>query len=198
MWNTLDTKTRLELMDNYKKGYPDFSYRDMVNHFNDISKYGDGGKLKPIYTNNLNDPKLKSYSDSLNLYSGAKEDYKQFENNFGSNHSYRLRAGDYRTDVDNKIDPNNKPLYWKDYNTSMGTYQDAIYKEPIQPIIYKPRSNSNLQTFNSIQPTINNNYPNELAISTPSPFRVTTSGAGTKYYWRGNSPISEQEYLNQR
>lgn len=45
MWKTLDTKTRLELMDNYKKGYPNFSYRDMVNHFNDTNKHQDGGQL---------------------------------------------------------------------------------------------------------------------------------------------------------
>jgi len=35
MWNKQSVSDRRDLMMNYKKAHPEFSYNDMVNHFNE-------------------------------------------------------------------------------------------------------------------------------------------------------------------
>lgn len=55
MWYKQPIKDRMNLMKLYKKAYPDFSYKDMVSHFNDekeLEQFGNGGK-KPIVDNTI-------------------------------------------------------------------------------------------------------------------------------------------------
>lgn len=53
MWYKQPIKDRLDLMKSYKKAYPEFSYKDMINHFNSFEKYPNGGK-KDNYPEDLN------------------------------------------------------------------------------------------------------------------------------------------------
>jgi hypothetical protein len=46
MYYTLPVKERIELMKKYKTAYPGMSYNNMVEHFNTVQEYGDGGKIK--------------------------------------------------------------------------------------------------------------------------------------------------------
>jgi hypothetical protein len=45
MYYTLPVKERIELMKKYKTAYPGMSYNDMVEHFNTVQEYGNGGLI---------------------------------------------------------------------------------------------------------------------------------------------------------
>lgn len=67
--------------------YADYSTRSSVakqlgkmKYGGKIQLYPDGGKVKPIITNNPKDPRLVAYQDSLNLYNLSTAQYKKAKN----------------------------------------------------------------------------------------------------------------------
>lgn len=64
MYKKLSVKDRMDYMSMYKKAYPNSSYRDMVESYNDLDKYPDGGSTGPHRTYNINDIPTKPLPQS--------------------------------------------------------------------------------------------------------------------------------------
>ena len=64
MYKKLSVKDRMDYMSMYKKAYPNSSYRDMVESYNDLDKYPDGGSTGPHRTYNINDIPTKQLPPS--------------------------------------------------------------------------------------------------------------------------------------
>lgn len=93
-----------------------------------LEKYPEGGSVKkePIITNNPNDPRLKAYNDSLNLYNFNKNAYESYP---GVNQSH-LRYEDLK----------NGRNYGQEFYMPAGKYSKEplkIVKKPVQPVVYQ-------------------------------------------------------------
>lgn len=122
-----------------------------------------GGGRSPIYTDNLNDPRLKAYNDSLNLYNATAGDIKALRD---ISSKWPMGSEEARRDWMNYTDAwNNKPAaiklrkeksyqnlvklngknpsavaleYLKNKDGSRDEGNAALeYKKPVQPIIYR-------------------------------------------------------------
>lgn len=119
-----------------------------------INKYQRGGQTNPpIYVSNVNDPRLKSYSDSLKLYNKGEKDYiKYLQTNKYYNIPDRATRIEnnpvvYDGDVLAKIQPIKSYRYWYNHNPDLISYTDLPsnivpkwtdrYKKPVQPYIYQ-------------------------------------------------------------
>ena len=107
-------------------------------------------KVKPIYTENPNDPRIRRYNDSLNLYNKTQDikNPKYYEK--GHDPSWYSWKGDInslnRFMKKNKIDADYEyystgkfpgkiqPVKTGDFGEGMAY---PIYKKPVQPIVYK-------------------------------------------------------------
>jgi hypothetical protein len=109
-----------------------------------LEEYQDGGVRRPIYTSNPNDPRIRSYRDSLNLYNeqnrlnilNNKTNYPQELANFPPIIKNNLRyTGDPNKGgyVNPKIFSSNIPTLSKDIHGNL----KQQYKKPVQPVIYK-------------------------------------------------------------
>jgi hypothetical protein len=134
-----------------------------------ISKMAMGGEppRKPIYVSNKNNPRLKSYQDSLSLY----KKYPSSETDEYINHSsikYQIKDANniinlhpnadtrelYKKTYKNidfvnntKIQPVSFSLgKWNSSGTSHSREKTFNYKKPVQPIAYRPK----------VIPTVNN------------------------------------------
>ncbi len=101
-----------------------------------LKKLPNGGQNPPIYTNDLKDPRLQAYQDSLNLYNQNPFEDKEI----------KLTKQDIKelNDARLKIMPYAKGE-WHDEIPSRG-YDEAIgqkmfFKKPVQPIVYSPPIN---------------------------------------------------------
>jgi hypothetical protein len=102
---------------------------------------GPGPKNKtnpPIYTDNLKDPRIRAYADSLRLYNNSLKDLK----NRGSNNlEARFKPNDplvepLRDMWKGNIQPTSIEQYSGGYE-GRGTAFIPRYKKPVQPVVYK-------------------------------------------------------------
>jgi hypothetical protein len=128
-----------------------------------ISKMAMGGEppRKPIYVSNKNNPRLKSYQDSLSLYN--KYPSSKTDEYLGhSSINYQIKDANNRINL--HPDANKRELYRKTYKNidfvnnnkikpiafSLGDKwnssgnskireQTFTYQKPVQPVIYKPK-----------------------------------------------------------
>ena len=120
-----------------------------------ISKMQMGGEppRKPIYVSNKNNPRLKSYQDSLALYKVGEEKKLFWKNNPNASNIELNR----KEDEINKKYPLSKNRNTFGTNmieaigmTKIGKGSDARsvpqYKKPVQPVAYRPK----------VTPTVNN------------------------------------------
>jgi hypothetical protein len=110
-----------------------------------LDEYQVGGRA-PIYTSDLNDPRLKAYSDSLYNYNLTKkypkENFYFYKQDYvNSTYTKPKSAGDIM--YPRNIRGNMKPIRWDNYVTGEGfdnyfpEYSVARYKKPVQRVIYK-------------------------------------------------------------
>jgi len=96
---------------------------------------------KPIYTSNLNDPRLKAYQDSLGLYNRGEEKLKYWRNNPNATNVELNRKEeeiDRRFPVstsrnsfgDNVI----KTIDMQPIGSGSGLRNVPLYKKPVQPV----------------------------------------------------------------
>jgi len=151
-----------------------------------ISKMAMGGEppkgIKPIYVSSKNDPRLKSYQDSLYYYNtsppppkGAKTEpynYKTAYINTGTSNKEGIPISVPMTQSTRpKIEPlgfyrninnNEKVSYKKDIKNNNEQIQNttsiAYYKKPVQPIEYRPKviTKTISKTMSKFVPTVNN------------------------------------------
>ena len=98
-------------------------------------QYPEGGKVKPIITTNLNDPRLKAYNDSLRVFNAGEKEFNYMQ----TNPSYK----DWAKYIDENEILNNYMVgtmvrgKYSDHDRTditPGTYR---YKKPTQPVVYK-------------------------------------------------------------
>lgn len=131
------------------------STEDYINTLTMKVKYANGG---PIKVTDPNDPRLKSYQDSLNLFNYTLDQYSR--NPVGP--------------LGQKIDPLSahpriydrepiKPLGVTNIPSATGTVQFPIYKKPVQEVIYeKPFAKASVTNKMQTNPIVNTtaNTPN--------------------------------------
>lgn len=106
-----------------------------------ISKYPNGGKVKPIVVNDPNDPRLKAYNDSLNAYNTGEKDYQKYLRMSASEPLIRTRSWGNPVNGDDVIQPImgygfSMPFSeWSRTGFPQSTFR---YKKPVQPVIYNP------------------------------------------------------------
>ncbi len=96
-----------------------------------------GGRT-PIYTDNLKDPRIRAYADSLRLYNNSLKDLK---NRGSSNLEARFKPNDpliepLRYMWKGNIQPTSVEQYSGGYE-GRGTAFIPRYKKPVQPVVYK-------------------------------------------------------------
>ena len=121
-------------------------------------------EVSPIYTSDINDPRLASYNDSLYLYKSAKNDFNKF-NKLSNNFDRDLNDEEWQRNSDrydkllnlqkNKWHTADRPNYTANYPYKgpksgltiqpvglEGFYREGYhfprFKKPVQPYIYKP------------------------------------------------------------
>ena len=140
--------------------------KNLVNMFNNggaifpLLKFPQGGTMNPpIYVSDSNDPRLKAYNDSLDLYNYGNRMYNKLSKDLhegGLTPKYLgmvlprdSRFEQYKND---KI----KPIGLRkdtDLEDSTGyTWLTPVYQQPTQSYIYKP---SDIKKMKSIQPSFN-------------------------------------------
>lgn len=111
-----------------------------------------GGPVKPIYVSNLNDPRLRNYNDSLNLYNRGERDYQDY---LETNRYFNIPASATRIEYDPYVYDGDKPAriqpimshrYYYYHNPDVIKDTDlpsnAVrawtdrYKKPVQPVKY--------------------------------------------------------------
>jgi hypothetical protein len=130
MYFTLPYSERRQIQKDYKKLYPKISYTEMLDDFNGVKQYGDGGTVKPATTNQIPplqpksqaefDYRQKAFQDSTILHNQgafvsqlAEKKYKeasvpysptQPNKEYTNTKEYR----DFLQESANKYNPNNK------------------------------------------------------------------------------------------
>ena len=145
-------------MGNEQMMYPGGEYQFPGSQVFEVPVYQQGGTRKPIYTSNPNDPRLKSYQDSLILYNytkGMVDDLKGYERKYGDNEKIFVdQWTDYTKDwyktKNSKVTPSydrltkkNKqaPKPEKTYESRLSPNQVAVeYKKPVQPVIFEQKA----------------------------------------------------------
>jgi len=113
----------------------------------------DGGKV--IYTNNPNDPRLKMYNDSLDLYN--RLDYFSNIGEFTPLIKGRTRGRYFDQYLEDGFNAPIGARYSRDINGNI-ILEFPVYKKPTQPVIYKPKPNIPLESLDR-----------KDAVSTPVP-----------------------------
>lgn len=152
---------KIKINKKYKSTFDDLasssnmSTEDYINTLTMKVKYANGG---PIKVTDPNDPRLKSYQDSLNLFNYTVDQYSR--NPVGP--------------LGQKIDPLSahpgiydrepiKPLGVTNIPSAAGTAQFPIYKKPVQEVIYeKPFAKASVTNKMKTNPIVNTtaNTPN--------------------------------------
>lgn len=209
MYYKLPVKERLKYMEAFRKANSGVSYHDMVKDYNDsYEKYGNGGKkektkeeVKPIYVTNPNDPRLRSYNDSLALYNLSQKAKKIFDVDpmDPTLESYNKKADALASK--SKIKPTRLQLigYSEPYKKDFDPYgmQEAwmvTYKKPVQPIVYKkesvPSQNNSSEYLEMRKSFLPSNRNVDIIESKESNKKVVPSENKTysKRQWDFNSP----------
>lgn len=121
------------------------------------NKYQNGGTYNPIYVKDANDPRYKSYSDSLNLYNNARNEYYGFDQQRQDGETSIWGEDFGQTDYEDNAIPLDKmgpgidihPYYKQKidkskikptgFHFSNMYYTDPVYKKPVQPYVVKPK-----------------------------------------------------------
>ena len=177
----------------------------------------DGGKVKPIYTTDKNDPRLKAYNDSLALNNQSEKylkEQKDFYTNFSKKNDFTLKVSPSKfvkgaPPKNSHLNPDgihntasslgdfskNPEGYFSTYyrtDSTDGTFSDytdytPAYKKPVQPVIYQ-RPSDNI-------PQLSNNQSSNLKLQpapnyTPS-FQSINTNRGMPVYAKGvdNAPL---------
>lgn len=107
----------------------------------------------PIIVNNPNDPRLKAYNDSLNIYNFYKSDDKFWTENAilkRTNMQGRYPENSLPNPAAELSETKIKPTGYNNYNYPKRKYTAdrisiPVYKQPVQPIIYQEASNKVVQ-----------------------------------------------------
>ena len=106
-----------------------------------------GGTLPPIYTSNPNDPRLKSYQDSLILYNSPKLVESLLKSN--GEYSQKEKEAYWKAQELNYNTGDLFGMYWENRMTPIGSYLSRLnapdknpdviltYKKPVQPVEYR-------------------------------------------------------------
>ena len=129
-----------------------------------------GGKLAPITVDTPNDPRLKAYNDSLNLYKASEENRQWLLSN--PNIKKPIYNSAYPAlSINGKIQPTGS--YEGDVVNTVGVnvnkYAFNKYKKPVQPVVYKKPEVNNVKTLPNIN-IQNNKYSDSLTL-----YRTKTS-----------------------
>ena len=144
-------KNKQTQKDNFQPQQPDTSYFNQRALRGDKVMYAqDGGEPQdktPIYVTDKNDPRLKAYSDSVNVYKGGLLDVSKMRKatktadnvNNGTEPNLEFFNSFDNLNKLNKKDPTPTTVYHKTFSDGT-SYQGYLYKEPVQPIVYqKPK-----------------------------------------------------------
>jgi len=103
-----------------------------------LDEYPDGGKTlrKPIVVDNPNDPKLRAYNDSLNLYNKNK-------NNYEEGIETKKRGLKYQNLL-KEVSKNTKTVYLEE-----GTPINIV-KKPTQPVVYQMPNNTTIKNGKNV------------------------------------------------
>lgn len=110
-------------------------------------KKADGGDIPPFYVSNPNDPRLKSYNDSLDLFKSygtamnkLKKDLKAEGRSLKHIDIIPFKTSPYVDDYkDDKILPIGFSRDTEAVDFPEYIWSTPIYKKPVQPIIYQPK-----------------------------------------------------------
>lgn len=152
-------KNKLEFLKEFQLQYETVDYSGDQEG---IPQYASGGPV-PIYTTNRNDPKLKSYNDSLNLYNSYKDQVKDATELFQRELLKEFKRDRYLKGTKNYNEtldfstriwgipqhPTIKPTaIYKTGETPLSGLRE--YKKPTQPVLYKPKPRNSSNTNNII------------------------------------------------
>jgi hypothetical protein len=136
------------IVDKFKQGGPIYNW--IPNYPRVGAKYADGGDTTPIYVTDRNDPRLKAYKDSLNLYNKTRdiENPRYYTDGYPSWYTYRgnreeserfMRRNnidlDYNYYRTGRFPGNIQPIATGDFGEGMAY---PIYKKPVQEVIFSP------------------------------------------------------------
>jgi len=113
-----------------------------------LPKYSEGGTAQPIYVSDPNDPRLKSYQDSLTAYQNNEKFFKEFLN-VAKNAKTWDEIVERRKELDKKYPRNNvapikeykfedAPILYRREDLKYTAKKNLQFKNPTQPIIYRP------------------------------------------------------------
>lgn len=134
-----------------------------------------GGLRKPIFTNNPNDPRIRAYQDSLNLYNDVEKEYQDIKRSGiglpGTKDEMKVKLSSEKLLPYNQFtnDYENGKKKFRHYNNGTNEYMDpqnisrfrgtgvlgffdyfnqARFKKPEQPVIYQPSPINNISNVN--------------------------------------------------
>lgn len=147
--------------------------------------FGNGGNVPPLYVSNPNDPRLKSYNDSLALFKSygiamnkLKKDLKAEGRSLKHIDIIPFKSSLF---VDNYKDDKILPIGFSRDTEAVDfpeyTWTTPIYKQPVQPVIYQPT------------PPVRNK---------PATSSRSTYSKITKMPMRGISSVSTEEAMPQK
>jgi len=176
-----------------------------------IKKYQRGGR-SPIMVNNPNDPRLKAYSDSLNLYNMSQYDINNndFVNDWKKREDIKNKTGKDDANItlksfikafDNgsnkfllsqksQIKPI-KQIFDDDVNISKGKIEPLlkdVYKKPVQPVVYQKPQLKLIEQLEKIFPKPTPAQSRPAQITTPQQ-SVIPEPQGDYVYGPANSVI---------
>jgi hypothetical protein len=113
-----------------KARYMQSNYNPYETGLNNVPVYMQKGGKTPIFTSDKNDPRLKAYQDSLKLYNNSRASLDLINKNPNTTDD-EINA---IWNLNKIISTSNMPV---DYSFNKNT-SFALYKKPVQPVIYKP------------------------------------------------------------
>lgn len=172
-----------EELKNYKnKPFKTSEFKLRRNKYGGLNSYQKGGQLfqppglrKPIFTNNPNDPRIRAYQDSLNLYNDVEKEYQDIKRSGiglpGTKDEMKVKLSSEKLLPYNQFtnDYENGKKKFRHYNNGTNEYMDpqnisrfrgtgvlgffdyfnqARFKKPEQPVIYQPSPINNISNVN--------------------------------------------------
>ena len=140
-------------------------------------------KIKPIYVSSKNDPKLKSYQDSLSLYNKTKSFINLVKKSGGSSDLTPYAEAQHNLRDKSKIKPIGSLEGWVMGPT--GGYAYEVYKKPTQPVVYQERTyqkESNPIKSKSIK-GLDSKLPDLKKVEGPSKWMRSFGAGANQNYW---------------
>jgi len=143
----------------YANGYAAKWYKEKGGGWRKAQK---GGTVEPIYVSDKNDPRLKAYTDSLNLYNQGLEPFMNFDNLTGKNSLKEYSKKNYipggegapvnREQILKEIGFINEELEWQDRPSLIKNANDrlALLNKSLETGVYPANLISSNQPINAI------------------------------------------------